>query len=435
MNVAGAVSGRAGADGLRRFLDGPPAQAAWASLEALLEPGAAVRGCRIHRVKLKPGRKLSAWCVAIVRDPRGNLCSRHVAVTWSPAGSALPPETEAVEDDARRRGLAAPFRRLVAEVPDAGMRILAAPLDPRLPALVRMSDPAFVGEAIGPGAVTTIRYRPGERHMLRYEGPARVRYAKLYRPGAASEASRRAAAVCAAVSGGAPAMRAAQPRLWRSEDALVTPAVCGRPATVEDVDLEAAGSLLRAIHRGAAPPGPAATLAGEIEAVERAAQHVDALLPSVGTMLRRTLAAARERGERAGEGRGVLIHGDFKLDHLLWDNGTVTVIDLDRARAGEPALDVGKMLADLRWRRAGATAVGDPPRDRLMRGYGPAGTDAGNRASLYEAVFLAKAAARRASLLDPGWERVVGAAVREAARLVEGDRGRTRARTAGGVPG
>jgi Phosphotransferase enzyme family len=438
MNVAAVVNGSAGADGVRRFLQGPAAAQAWARLEALLEPGAAVHDCRIHRVKLKPGRKLSAWCVAVVRDPGGHLRSRHVAVTWCPAGQPAPPATEELEDDARRRGLAAPFRSLAAELPRAGMRILAAPLDPRLPALVRMSDPDFAEEAIGPGAgppaVTTIRYRPGERHVLRYEGPAEGRYAKLYRPGAAGQAYGRANAVCAAVSQGPATVRAARPRLWRPEDALVTPAVRGRPAAAGEAHLEAAGALLRVIHRGVAPPEPAATLAGEIEAVERAAEHVDALVPAVGAALRRTLAAAREAGERTGPQSSVLAHGDFKLDHLLWDGGAVTVIDLDRARPGEPALDLGKMLADLRWRRVGADPAGDGPRDRLLRGYGPAGADGHVRARLYEAVFLLKAAARRAPLLDPGWEQLVAAAVREAGGLVDGGRGPTRARPVGGVP-
>jgi phosphotransferase family enzyme len=438
MNLAAVVNGSAGAEGLRRFLQGPPVVGAWARLEELLEPGAALHDCRIHRVKLKPGHKLSAWAVAVVRDPRGSLCSRHVAVTWSPAGSPPRAETEATEDDALRRGLAAPFRSLVAEVPSAGMGILAAPLDPRLPALVRMSDPTFAAEAIGPGAapaaVTTIRYRPGERHVLRYAGPTGGRYAKLYRPGAAGQACRRAAAVCAAVSCGPAAVQAARPRLWRRENALVAPAVHGHPAAVEDVDLEAAGSLLGVIHRGVAPPEPAVTLAGEIDAAERAAQHIDALLPPVGAALRRTLAAARECGERTAAQRAVLVHGDFKLDHLLWDGGSVTVIDLDRARPGEPALDLGKMLADLRWRRAGAPPAADAARDRLMRGYGPVGAHGRARARLYEAVFLLKAAARRAPLLDPGWEQTVAAAVREAARLVEDGQGRRRPRPPAGVP-
>jgi hypothetical protein len=92
------------------------------------------------------------------------------------------------------------------------------------------------------------------------------------------------------------------------------------------------------------------------------------------------------------------------------------------------------MLADLRWRRDGALPFGDGPRDRLLRGYGLAGAQGRARAGIYEAVFLLKAAARRASLLDPGWEQVVDAAVGDAARLVAAGQGRTRARTTGGVP-
>jgi aminoglycoside phosphotransferase (APT) family kinase protein len=439
MNVAPVITGSTGADGVRRFLEGEPVAAAWARLERLLEPGAAVRDCRIQRVKLKPGRKLSAWCVAILRDPRGKLHTRHVAITWSLVESPLAPGTDVLEEEARRRGLAAPFRSLVTEVPRWRMRILAAPLDPRFPALVRMCDGAFAGEALGrggaPATVGTIRYRPGERHVLRYTGPAEASYAKLYRPGAAAQAYRRALSVCAAVSLGAAGVRASRPLLCRSEDALVTSAVHGRPAGPGDADLEAVGSLLRLIHRGVPPSGPAATLAGEIEAVERAAGHVDALLPAAATALRRTLAAARERDERTGAQSAVLVHGDFKLDHLFWDGASVTVIDLDRAGPGEPALDLGKMLADLRWRRTGGGPAGGADAcDRLLRGYRRIGAHCLARARLYEVVFLLKAAARRAPLLDPSWERVVEAAVRDAEALVDAGRGPAPARRAGGVP-
>jgi len=433
VTIAEVVTGSAGVEGLRRFLEGEPSAAAWEQLEGLLEPGALLRDCRILRVKLKPGRKLSAWCVATVRDRRGDLCCRHVAVTWSLAESALPSETGAIEDEAHRRGLAPPFCSLAADVPRWGLRILVSPLDPRFPALVRMSDGAFAGNAIGlrtaPAAVATIRYRPGERHVLRYTGGAEAWYAKLYRPGAGGQASRRAMAVCAALGRGPAGVRAVRPVLHAAEDALVTPAVPGRLAPAGDADLEAIGSLLRLIHCGVPPSEPAATLAGEIDAVERAAQHVDALLPATGAVLRRTLTAVRESGERAGPGPATLVHGDFKLDHLLWNRAGITVIDLDRARRGEPALDLGKMLADLRWRRARAGLAGDrDAADRLLRGYGPIGAHGRARAGLYEAVFLLKAAARRAPLLDPGWEPVMKATVREAEALVGAGDGRRRAR-------
>ena len=56
MNVPAVLTGRAGAEGVRRFLEEELAAAAGARLERLLEPGAALRDCRIHRVKLKPDR-------------------------------------------------------------------------------------------------------------------------------------------------------------------------------------------------------------------------------------------------------------------------------------------------------------------------------------------------------------------------------------------
>jgi len=439
VNTAEIVAGGAGVDGVRRFLEGEAATAVWTRTADLLGPGTALRDCRIHRVKLKPGRKLSVWCIATVRDRRGDLGCRHMAVTWSSAGSAPAPGRDAMEDEARHRGLAAPFRSLAADVPGWGMRILVAPLDPRFPALVRMSDGTFAGDAVGlgaaPAAVTAIRYRPGERHVLRYAGPAESWYAKLYRPGAAGQASRRATAVCAALGRGPAHVRAVRPLLHASEDALVTQAVRGRPAPAAAADLEAIGSLLRVIHCGEPTSEPAATLAGEIDAVERAAQHVDALLPLTGAALRRTLTAAREAGERTGAGTATLVHGDFKLDHLLWDGVAVTVIDLDRARRGEPALDLGKLLADLRWRRAraGEPEDGDAG-ERLLRGYGPIGAHGRARVGLYEAVFLLKAAARRASLLDSGWEGLTAATVREAEALVALGDGRTRRRRSDGVP-
>ena len=42
-----------------------------------------------------------------------------------------------------------------------------------------------------------------------------------------------------------------------------------------------------------------------------------------------------------------LLHGDFKGTQLLIENGHVAVIDLDSACVGDPAVDVGNMMADL----------------------------------------------------------------------------------------
>src|SRR5207244_10578293 len=78
-------------------------------------------------------------------------------------------------------------------VPELGASVMVSPLDPKLPQLVRLCDPAYVGALLAASAgaprnayrVLTIRYRPGERHVLRYEpaqvAPGRAVFAKLSR--------------------------------------------------------------------------------------------------------------------------------------------------------------------------------------------------------------------------------------------------------------
>ena len=81
----------------------------------------------------------------------------------------------------------------------------------------------------------------------------------------------------------------------------------------------------------------------------------------------------RRRGPRAGgvEGHAAcFLHGDLKSDNLLVDDGRVRVLDLDRVCLGDAALDLGKLLADLRW------CAGSEPRAQRLQaalrdGYGP----------------------------------------------------------------
>src|SRR5207248_2187092 len=64
-------------------------------------------------------------------------------------------------------------------------------------------------------------------------------------------------------------------------------------------------------------------------------------------------------------------HGDYKADHLLVGRAGVTLIDFDRCARSEPALDLAKFLADVRWwteRRPGAVASAQA---EFLAGYGP----------------------------------------------------------------
>src|SRR5262249_213170 len=120
---------------------------------------------------------------------------RPVAVTWVPETegcNGLDAGDQEAFAEAVRHGVAAPFRQLLACVPDLGMRLQVSPLDAQFPQLARLSAPEYVAHMLAPlcGAqasvrcIDPIRYRPGQRHVLRFgslPGSHKVLFAKLYR--------------------------------------------------------------------------------------------------------------------------------------------------------------------------------------------------------------------------------------------------------------
>ena len=144
-------------------------------------------------------------------------------------------------------------------------------------------------------------------------------------------------------------------------------------------------------------------LASEVRSTLRAGEHVRALLPEVGRQFD-DVAAGVVRALEGVEGHpACFLHGDLKSDNLLVDDGRVRVLDLDRVCLGDAALDLGKLLADLRW------CAGSEPRAQRLQaalrdGYGPAADDRWARAGLLTALFALKFAARRCAVHDPEWE-------------------------------
>jgi aminoglycoside phosphotransferase (APT) family kinase protein len=181
-----------------------------------------------------------------------------------------------------------------------------------------------------------------------------------------------------------------------------------------------AGRIARAIHDcpagEATPPGRAVLgrhdVHAEATATLRAGEHIRALLPSVGRTYGLLVSVVLDELGRLPAERATLIHGDLKADNLLVDGGQVRVLDVDRARWAEPALDLGKFLADLRWwsPSARAAALEAAFRD----GYGSCDPRRWARAELLASLLQLKLAARRPVLHDGRWQllvrgRVVGA--------------------------
>src|SRR5436853_1690949 len=193
MNIADVLLGRAKLKGIQWVLLSTTARKALADqLRALLSQGALVGPRHLREVRFKPGRRLTAYYDALVYMKGSEAYRvRPIAVTWgSNTDADRHQETgdlAKVQAEAVRHGVAAPFLQLMADCPEWSMRVRVSPLDARFIQLARLSDPqqvrAILAEAHASGnagsdrrrvsdynyTVTSIKYRPGKRHVLRYD--------------------------------------------------------------------------------------------------------------------------------------------------------------------------------------------------------------------------------------------------------------------------
>jgi hypothetical protein len=88
---------------------------------------------------------------------------------------------------------------------------------------------------------------------------------------------------------------------------------------------------------------------------------------------------------------------------------------------GDPAADLGKFLADLRWCATADEPVVGALHEALLEGYGAVPSARLARARAYEGLLHLRMAARRVPIHDPDWAARVTRAVQFAAeRLPEG---------------
>jgi hypothetical protein len=446
--LAEALSGRAGADGLRWVLQGAPLRRVLRQeLRRLLTEPGLLGACRLQRAKFRPGHKLSAYYEVGLRS---QSASRQVAVTWTVAAGEEARRddgpTAAMEAAALGAGLATPFQGLEGELPALGMRLLVWPLDPSHPQLLRMSDPRHVHEMLAerlrpaPGyGVRAVRYRPGQRHVLRYDplGDGRALFAKLYLDGEAARAFGVAEWIAARLPRSDDGLSAARPiaHLPEQDVVLYGEAVgepltrrLGEPSATLGRCLALAGAALRRLHDTPSPTGelqpPTYDLRRELRSTSRAARRLGPMLPTVGGRLAALIERACVLDERLPREAPALAHGDYKADHLwIAPRGSgVTLIDFDSCSLSEPARDLGNFLADLQWWYAqrgaqalawaqqrfleGYAAAGDPPSERLRR------------ARLYEAVALSRITAHRVRVFDRDWASRTEALTARAAEIL-----------------
>src|SRR2546425_11956698 len=336
VNLVDALSGRAKLEGIQWMLrSGAPRRALRRELNALLSAPDMLGPCQLRYARFGPGRKLTAYYDALVHiEGTKGYCARPVAVTWGSNGDADRHHGTAdlaeIQTEAVSHGVAAPFRQLVANVPAWDMHIQVSPLDARIPQLVRLSDPRYVRDVVAGAyaasevapdqapasryAVTSIRYRPGKRHVLRYDpldaAERGTIFAKLYHSEKGGRVFRVATQVAEWLAEHGEGVTSVRPLAYVAEDAgILYPRVFGaplserlrRPGQGVAWCLERAGAALHALHHlplAVAGPLTVRDFAAAIWEVERDVAHVPTLLPPVGRAIGALLNRARELHER-----------------------------------------------------------------------------------------------------------------------------------------
>jgi aminoglycoside phosphotransferase (APT) family kinase protein len=453
------VAGRCSPEDVCRFLtDLVPVTVATA-LAPLLPDGAGPFRAVVTRAKLKPGRKLT---VSVDLSGEG-IGERPAVVTWGPA-SAPPVVPDALQSRVSP-ALCAPFSASVLSSGPAGMTVLLAPVDPAFPQLVDAYDPVRIASVVtdagvrgfeGGLRVTALRYRPGQRHVLLVESSDRKRrlFAKCYRDDSgrrAIEASHAVAkalwatAATAAPAGTVPPAWYSQSHrlvLWADQGGVrLSHAVCAESLRADErlAHVRRAGAALRAIHEGAVDEGAArqgdvlgkarSGPAAEAAATRRAVEHVTVFAPSAGARLDALLVDTLAGLDGLAAESGHLVHGDFKGDNLLVDGDRLVLLDFDRVSVGDPAADLGTLVADLHWwaqvaRQSPAALV-----DAVLDGYGPCPPGRIARALHYGVIYQLRAVGRRIPLHQRGWAEAVEAHLETAQAAA-----RAAARETGRVP-
>lgn len=415
VDVERLLSGAEGHRAVRALLVGSGRTKVEAMLRTMTAPRRELRSCRLRSSHFKPGRKLTG-----IYDARVDGCEDAIpiAVAWSLNGDAPAPEQlDAAEADLWAAFVPTAFERLWA-IDDAWrMSVLASPLDPTFPALVRLSDPAVIPELVGRShdfTVHPVRYRPGERHVLEYRSPRRPGvFAKLYRHGDANTIASATTALADLLSC-TPGVRAVRPAtVLDAQDTILYDEVIGMPLSsmlgashpTPRRELRQVGEVLRAIHALESPRGSSfkPRRLDEIRAIHRACKAIAALRPDLGARAATVVERARERLDALEAGPPSLVHGELNADHVLLGPCGITLLDTDRCALADPALDLGTLIADLRWWSwVGSGAQTAPGEADLLAGYGYASTRV-ERARLYAAMLLVKMAARRIPVASRDW--------------------------------
>jgi hypothetical protein len=425
-----------GADGLvgiHRLVHGPGRAVVRDAAQRMLGGRRRVTSMRLIRIKFRPGRELST-CFHVRIDGHGSPVP--VAVTWH---SQAPQDGRLLSDMERRlreTGIPTPFENLWFTASSGLLQITAAPLDPVFPSLVSLANPVSTRDLLPDPAATSIRftrYRPGQRHVIAYCSRAGepCLFAKLYRPAKFQPVADAVMRFAQAAAAAGPDVRAVRPVAVLEElHTLLYAGLRGAPLSrclksakgLRAESLRTVGQWMRAVHAPAqerAAPG-GWSISYEARRVMRACAGIAGLREDLAARARSVVEVAAGRLETVEAERPTLVHGDMKADHLFLVDDGIAVLDPDRCAIADPALDLGKLLADLRWWEWVTGNAFTELEAALLAGYR---ADAARlrRARLFAALLLVKMAGRRVSVARRDWTVATSEVIDIACGLLDQD--------------
>ncbi|MFP5347495.1 MAG: phosphotransferase [Actinomycetes bacterium] len=314
---------------------------------------------------------------------------------------------------------------------------VGAALDPE--EVRRRLEPVW-GSTLTVNAITPASYRPGSRVVLRVDvadalGPHEL-YVKVFADGDDRFARVAVALTAAGLVAGLPVPVPPVLDRWLDLRAVLTAGVPGptlsRRLTMAGTQAERRGIAFRlgdllavvaSTPLATLPTLPAAPPVDDLLEVDRclpATWYGDPVNAASLARLRDDLAANVPDGEEEGFG-----HGSFRPGQVVDGPDGLTLLDLDGACLAQPGRDLGNVRAHLAWQALRSSLAPHDTRallDAVLEGYEARGGRADDDAlRWWQAVAMARIAARRYRSLATGEWALSHRLVRSAGRLLDGD--------------
>jgi hypothetical protein len=366
----------------------------------------AVGGCRRVDTRYEPGVRCVTAYELTGNGPGGSNVRTFGVLNVQPSGAAL---------------------RVFPDDPELPALKSAANTDLMRERLAALSDDVTELRVIDECQITPIRYKPGQRCVLRYDLRSQRKRVALFGKLVVGGGEQLFATLVTLHESGntTPAMpRVARPLFFWPDLELViqssvtAPTLSSRaleassPTDVGTPWMRSAGSGLAALHRGVTATGPRRTLQDDASELHDYGTLFEQLAPRLKRPFQEAVRAIRAYAVASSEPSPVASHGALRTDQFLVDGDRgLVLMDLDGFCWANPARDMGNLLAYLDWRairRPRDTALIDDARRAFLEGYATiAPIPARSELAAFRAASMLKIAGRRFQSLDfEEWELV-----------------------------